>query len=52
MTDSTPSNTRRVVLLFAATNNNWSVNIGLFALSYFLGAICWAFINSEDRLHD
>ena len=35
-----------------ATNQNWSANIGLFAISYFLGAICWAFINSEERLHD
>jgi hypothetical protein len=24
--------------------------MGLFALSYFLGAICWAFINSDERL--
>jgi len=41
-----------VPLVLAATNNNWSINMSLFALSYFLGAICWCFINSEDRLHD
>ncbi len=35
-----------------ATGENWSVNIGLFAFSYFLGAICWAFVNSDERLHD
>jgi MFS family permease len=40
-----------VPLVLAATNNNWSINIGLFAVSYFLGAICWAFINSDERLH-
>jgi hypothetical protein len=36
-------------LVLAATNNNWTINMGLFALSYFLGAICWAFINSDER---
>lgn len=41
-----------VPLVLAATNNNWAVNMGLFALSYFLGAICWAFINSDERLHE
>lgn len=41
-----------VPLVLAATNNNWTVNMGLFALSYFLGAICWAFINSDERLHE
>jgi len=39
-----------VPLVLAATNNNWSINMGLFALSYFLGAICWLFINSDERL--
>jgi MFS family permease len=39
-----------VPIVLAATNNNWSINMGLFALSYFLGAICWAFINSDERL--
>ena len=39
-----------VPLVLAATNNNWSINMALFALSYFLGAICWAFVNSEERL--
>ena len=41
-----------VPLLLAATNNNWALNLGLFALSYFLGAICWVFINSDERLHE
>ncbi len=41
-----------VPLVLAATDNNWSINMGLFALSYFLGAVCWCFINSEDRLHE
>jgi MFS family permease len=41
-----------VPLVLAATNNNWSINMGLFALSYFLGAICWLFINSDERLHE
>ena len=41
-----------VPLVLAATNNNWSINMGLFALSYFLGAICWVFINSDERLHE
>jgi MFS family permease len=39
-----------VPLVLAATNNNWSINMGLFAISYFLGAICWAFVNSDERL--
>jgi ACS family glucarate transporter-like MFS transporter len=39
-----------VPLVLAATNNNWTINMGIFALSYFLGAICWAFINSDERL--
>jgi MFS family permease len=41
-----------VPLVLAATNNNWSINMSLFAISYFLGAICWAFINSDERLHE
>ncbi len=41
-----------VPLVLAATNNNWTVNMALFAISYFLGAICWAFINSDERLHE
>jgi MFS family permease len=41
-----------VPLVLAATNNNWSINMGLFACSYFLGAICWVFINSDERLHE
>ena len=41
-----------VPLVLAATNNNWSINIGFFAVAYFLGAVCWAFINSDERLHE
>ena len=41
-----------VPLVLAATHNNWSINIGLFAAAYFLGAMCWAFINSDERLHE
>jgi MFS family permease len=41
-----------VPLVLAATNNNWNINMGFFALSYFLGAICWGFINSDERLHE
>lgn len=41
-----------VPLVLAATNNNWTVNMVLFALSYFLGAVCWAFINSDERLEE
>jgi MFS family permease len=41
-----------VPLVLAATGNNWSVNMALFVVSYFLGALCWLFIDSDDRLHD
>lgn len=41
-----------VPLVLAATNNSWTVNMALFALSYFFGAVCWAFINTEERLHE
>ena len=37
-----------VPLVLAATNNNWTINLGLFAVSYFLCAICWAFINPTN----
>lgn len=40
-----------VPLVLAATANNWSINMGLFAASYFLGALCWAFIDSDERMH-
>jgi len=39
-----------VPLVLSATNNNWSVNIALFAAAYFLGAICWIFVHSDHRL--
>jgi MFS family permease len=41
-----------VPLILLWTDNNWSINIGLFATAYFLGAACWGFVNSDDRLHD
>jgi MFS transporter, ACS family, glucarate transporter len=41
-----------VPLVLKFTNGNWTVNILLFAAAYFLGAICWGFINSDERLHD
>jgi MFS family permease len=41
-----------VPLVLAATNNSWTINMQLFALSYFLGAVCWAFINTDERLHE
>jgi nitrate/nitrite transporter NarK len=41
-----------VPLVLAATDNDWGMNITLFAVAYFLGAVCWFFINSEERLHD
>ncbi len=41
-----------VPFILAATNNNWNANIGCFAVAYFLGAICWIFINSDERIHD
>lgn len=41
-----------VPLVLAATNNSWTINMSLFALSYFLGAVCWLFIDTEQRLHE
>jgi MFS family permease len=41
-----------VPLVLAATNNNWTANMLLFAVAYLLGAVCWLFINSDERLHD
>jgi nitrate/nitrite transporter NarK len=41
-----------VPLVLAATHNNWTINMCLFATAYFLGAVCWGFINSDERLHD
>jgi nitrate/nitrite transporter NarK len=41
-----------VPLVLKATGDNWSINIGLFAVSYLLGAICWLFIDSDERLHE
>ncbi|MCC6510414.1 MAG: MFS transporter [Pirellulaceae bacterium] len=39
-----------VPLILAATNNNWNINISLFALAYFCGAACWSMVNSDDRM--
>ena len=41
-----------VPLVLRATGDNWNVNIALFATAYFLGAVCWAFINSDERMHE
>ena len=41
-----------VAEVLKVTNNNWTLCLALFSLSYFLGAICWMFINTDDRLHD
>jgi MFS family permease len=41
-----------VPLVLSATNNNWSVNIALFAAAYFLGAVCWIFVHSDHRLQE
>lgn len=34
------------------SGENWSINMGLFATAYFLGAFCWLFVNSDHRLDD
>ena len=39
-----------VPFVLAATGGNWTVNMWLFAAAYFLGAVCWAFVNSDERL--
>lgn len=39
-----------VPVVLAMTGNNWNVNLMLFAAAYLLGAFCWAFVNSDDRL--
>ena len=41
-----------VPLVLAATGDNWTINMFLFATAYFLGAVCWAFVNSDERLHE
>ena len=32
------------------TNNNWNVNFWMFAAVYFLGALCWVFIDPVTPL--
>ncbi len=39
-----------VPLILARYQDNWNVNIGLFAVSYALGGVCWLFVNSDDRI--
>ena len=34
-----------VPLILAATNNNWSINFYVFASVYFLGALCWVYLD-------
>jgi len=41
-----------VPFVLAHTHNSWTSNIHLFAVAYFLAAVFWAFVNSDDRLHD
>lgn len=41
-----------VPLILKVTDNNWTINMFVFAGAYFLGAACWGFINSDERLHD
>ena len=41
-----------VPLILKATGDNWNINMGVFAVSYLLAAICWLFIDSDERLHD
>lgn len=41
-----------VPLVLAATNNNWSINFWMFAVVYFLGAVCWLFIDPVTPLED
>ena len=41
-----------VPLILKATGDNWNINMGVFAVSYLLGAICWLFIDSDERLHE
>ncbi|MEQ1850053.1 MAG: MFS transporter [Chthoniobacteraceae bacterium] len=41
-----------VPLVLAAADNNWTINMFLFATAYFLGAACWGFIDTDERLHD
>ena len=41
-----------VPLVLKFTGNNWNANIWMFAIAYFLGAACWAFVNCDERLHE
>ena len=41
-----------VPLILAATNNNWSINFYVFAAVYFLGALCWLFIDPVTPLKE
>lgn len=40
-----------VPLVLKATHDNWNVNIALFATACFVAAACWAFVNSDERMH-
>ncbi|MBN8625905.1 MAG: MFS transporter [Planctomycetes bacterium] len=39
-----------VPIVLSLTGNNWTANMLLFAAAYLAGAICWAFIDSDERL--
>jgi ACS family glucarate transporter-like MFS transporter len=41
-----------VPLVLKATNDNWSYNMYMFAIAYFLAGACWIFINTDERLQD
>ena len=39
-----------VPYVLAATDNNWTINIYIFAVVYFIGAACWSLIDTNERL--
>ena len=39
-----------VPLVLKATNDNWNANFWMFAIVYFLGAVCWMFIDPVTPL--
>lgn len=41
-----------VPYVLAATNDNWNANFWMFAAVYFLGAICWAFLDPVTPLEE
>jgi nitrate/nitrite transporter NarK len=41
-----------VVWILDAAGNDWNVPLYVAAATYLVSALCWAFIDSDDRLHD